>query len=609
MATSDRSQPKSQNVFFRLDAALRRFGRALLRPSASGRVRLAAVFVLLLGLAGGVYASPAHTNGALAWAHETLHLPLWRVPSSGFRLGLDLQGGSHLLYEADVSQIPETERRDALEGVRDVIERRVNAFGVSEPLVQTSTAGGHYRVIVELAGIKDVNEAIKQIGETPILEFKEQSTEPARALTEQEKKDLATFNAGATKKAKDVAKQAVASVASSTAFAELAKQYSDDPGSKDTGGDLGYFATNTLVAEFSAAVEKLKDGEVTAEPVKTVFGYHIIKRTGERDTEKDGQKIHEYSASHILIRTKTEADIVPPEQWKGTGLTGKQLKRASVQFDQQSGEPNVALQFNDEGATLFAELTERNVGKPIAVFLDGAIISDPVVSQKIVGGQAVISGRAMTVASTKTLAQRLNAGALPVPVSLLSQKTVGATLGDASLAQSLFAGILGFIVVGLFMLVFYRFPGIIATVALLIYTALSLSLFKLFGFTMTLAGIAGFILSIGMAVDANILIFERMKEEIRRGRSVGAAVDEGFHRAWNSIRDSNFSSLITCAILYWFGTSVVRGFALTLALGIAVSLFSAITVTRTFLRLTMGSWAEKHLWLFGASRGKKEVVG
>lgn len=608
MVLPPRPQPKPQNIFFRLDAALRRVGRGIFRPSAAGRVRWAAIVVLLLGVAGGAYAAPGHVNSALSWLEHTLHVSVFRLPTDAFRLGLDLQGGSHLLYEADVSQVPDTERRDALEGVRDVIERRVNAFGVSEPLVQTSSAGGKYRVIVELAGIKDINEAIKQIGETPILEFKEQSTEPARQLTDQEKKDLATFNVDAEKKAKDIAKQAVASRASSTAFADLARQFSDDPSAKKNGGELGYFSSGILIAEFFSAVEKLQDGEVTAEPVKTVFGYHIIKRTGERNTETDGQKVHEYAASHILLRTKTEADIVPPEQWKGTGLTGKQLKHAAVQFDQQTGEPNVALQFNDEGADLFAALTERNIGKPIAIFLDGEPISEPVVSQKIVGGQAVISGRTMTIQSTKQLAQRLNAGALPVPITLVSQKTVGATLGQASLEQSLVAGMIGFLAVALFMLLFYRFPGIIATVALLIYTAISLSLFKLLNFTMTLAGIAGFILSIGMAVDANILIFERMKEEIRRGRSVGAAVDEGFHRAWNSIRDSNFSSLITCAILYWFGTSVVRGFALTLALGILVSLFSAITVTRTFLRLTMGSWAEKHLWLFGASRGKQEVV-
>lgn len=522
-----------------------------------------------------------------------------------YRLGLDLQGGAHLVYEADMSGIPERDRGDALGGVRDVIERRVNAFGVSEPLVQTSMSGGKSRVIVELAGIKNVKDAIKEIGETPILEFKEESGEPSRGLTEQEKKDLEKFNADALAKAKDIAKQALATAASSTAFADLAKKFSEDPGSKDQGGDLGYFTRGAMVKEFEAAVfDKLKVNEITREPVKTVFGYHVIQKTGERETEQDGKKVREASARHILIRTKSERDVVPLEQWKGTGLTGKQLKRASVQFDPNTGEPNVSLQFNSEGAELFSQLTERNVGKPVAIFLDGRIISSPTVNEKISGGQAVITGR-FTVVESKKLAQRLNAGALPVPINLLSQKTVGATLGEVSLNQSLFAGLIGILAVALFMIIFYRFPGLLATFALLIYTALALAIFKLVGVTMTLAGIAGFILSVGMAVDANILIFERTKEEIRRGRSVGSALDEGFSRAWNSIRDSNVSSLITCAILYWFGTSIVRGFALTLAIGILMSMFSAITITRTFLKLTMGGWAEKHLWWFGA---KREIV-
>lgn len=587
----------------KMDSGLRRFGKAIFRPSAKGKVRIAAVLVLLFGFGTGMYAAPQYWNKGAAWMQSKTRIPVFRIKETGFRLGLDLQGGSHLEYEADMSKVPGADQASALAGVRDVIERRVNAFGVSEPLIQTSTSGGHNRVIVELAGITDVNKAIQQIGETPILEFKEQSNEPSRALTTDEKKQLETFNTEALKKAKDVNAKVLASIASSTAFADLAKQYSEDPGTKDTGGDLGYFSTSTMVKEFANAVSGLKDGEVTKEPVKSAYGYHIIKKIGEKDVDENGTKVHQVSAAHILIRTKTETDIVPLQQWKDTGLTGKQLKRATVQFDQQSGEPIVGIQFNNEGTDLFSKLTEQNVGKPIAIFLDGGLISSPTVAQKIVGGEATITGR-FTVAEAKTLAQRLNAGALPVPITLLSQNTVGATLGEVSLEQSLFAGLIGFLAVALFMIVFYRFPGVIATVALLIYTAIALALFKVVNVTMTLAGIAGFILSIGMAVDANVLIFERMKEEIRRGRPIGSAVDEGFKRAWNSIRDSNASSLITCAILYWFGSSIVRGFALTLALGILVSLFSAITTTRTFLRLTMGTWADKHLWLFGSKRGE-----
>ncbi len=599
----DRNAPKKDSGIYALDAWLRRTAKSLFKPGPGGRVRVLAVVVLLSGIVAGGYAAPYWWNKGA----DAVNAPFLKFGLAPYRLGLDLQGGTSLTYQADVSRIPDNERRDALEGVRDVVERRVNAFGVSEPLVQTSIANGNYRIIAELAGIKDVNEAIRQIGETPILEFKEQSDKPARELTEQEKKDLAKYNADALAKANDLAKQALASAASTTAFADLAATASEDPSAKTNRGDLGFFSRDAMVKSFAdAAFDKLAVGEITKEPVQSEFGWHVIKKTGEREIDKDGKKVKEVSASHILIRTRTERDVVPLEEWKGTGLTGKQLKRASVQFDPQSGEPTVALQFNDEGAKLFGEITERNVDKPVAIFLDGAVISAPRVVQKITGGQAVITGR-FTVAEAKKLVQRLNAGALPVPVTLLTQRTVGATLGEASLAKSLTAGLIGFLAVAVFMLAFYRFPGVLASVALVIYTALSLAVFKRLNVTMTLAGIAGFILSIGMAVDANVLIFERLKEEIRRGRTVGAAVDEGFRRAWNSIRDSNVSSLITCAILYWFGSSAVRGFAVTLAIGIAISMFSAITVTRSFIKLTMGSWAEKHLWLFGAKRMEHET--
>lgn len=595
----DKKSASTESFIFRIDAWLKKAAKSIFKGPAS-RVRLLTLVVLVLGVVAGAYVAPVYVNQGVGWIKTKTGFTLPALPQhTGFRLGLDLQGGSSLIYQADMKAVPPGQERDSLEGVRDVIERRVNAFGVSEPLVQTSISGGNYRVIVELAGIKDIKEAIKQIGETPILEFKTQSNEPSRPMTDEEKKTLEKTNAAAAVTANDVEKQVLAKPDS---FADLAKKYSEDTGSKDKGGDIGYVTRESVVKEFGDEIfDKLKVGEITKAPIKTAYGYHIIKKTGEKEADVNGAKAKEVSASHILILTRSESDVVPLEQWKGTGLTGKQLKHAAVQFDPQTGQPDVGLQFNTEGADLFATITGANVGKPIAIYLDGSIISAPNVSQKIVGGQAVISGN-FTVQEAKQLAQRLNAGALPVPVTLISQRTVGATLGEASLERSLFAGLLGFLIVALFMIAFYRFPGLLATLALLIYTALALSIFKLANVTMTLAGIAGVILSIGMAVDANILIFERIKEEVRRGRSTAAAVDEGFRRAWNSIRDSNFSSLITCVILYWFGTSVVRGFAFTLAIGVLVSMFSAITVTRTFMRLAMGGWAEKHLWLFGAKR-------
>jgi protein-export membrane protein SecD len=291
-----------------------------------------------------------------------------------------------------------------------------------------------------------------------------------------------------------------------------------------------------------------------------------------------------------------------------TQLSGKNLKRATVIFDPQTGEPTVQLTWNAEGDKLFGDITGANIGKPLGIFLDGQLISAPTVQSKITGGTAVISGN-FTLEETKTLARRLNAGALPVPITLITQQTVDATLGSTSLQKSLFAGMIGFLAVVIFMLLAYRLPGLMAALALCVYTALTLGVFKTVGVTMTLAGIAGFILSIGMAVDANVLIFERVKEELRNNRTVGEALSEGFKRAWNSIRDSNISSLITCGILIWFGTSTVRGFALTLAIGILVSMFTAIVVTRNFMRSTIGERIARHLWLIGSRlKHKSESV-
>ncbi|EKE19205.1 MAG: hypothetical protein ACD_9C00094G0002, partial [uncultured bacterium] len=292
-------------------------------------------------------------------------------------------------------------------------------------------------------------------------------------------------------------------------------------------------------------------------------------------------------------------------QFKPTGLTGKNLKKAEVVFEQQGiGTPQVSLLFDDEGKKLFEEITERSVGKRVAIMIDGVIISAPTVQEKISEGTAVITGN-FTLDEAKELARNLNAGALPVPISLISRQTVGATLGQESVQQSLIAGLIGLLVVCLFMIFYYRLPGVLAVFALMIYAIVVLALFKLIPVTLTLAGVAGFILAIGMAVDANVLIFERMREELRAGKNLGTAIDVGFKQAWNSIRDSNVSTLIICLVLYWFGTSVIKGFALTLGIGILVSMFSALTVTRVFLRLSAMSPAGKASWWFGMNKKSK----
>ena len=297
--------------------------------------------------------------------------------------------------------------------------------------------------------------------------------------------------------------------------------------------------------------------------------------------------------------------------FKPTELTGKYLSKANVVFDQTTYKPQIELIFNSEGSKIFEDITARNIQKPLAIYLDGASIIDtsgdnkidaddiyaPIVQDKITGGTAVITGIANAKVAND-IARRLNSGALPVKIgSPISQETVGPTLGADSLKKSLWAGVYGLLAVIAFMIIFYRLPGLLASVALLIYVAITLAIFKLVPVTLTLAGIGGFILSIGMAVDANILIFARMKEEINQGKSLAAAISEGFGRAWPSIRDSNLNSLIVCAILFIFSTSFIKGFALTLSLGIVVSLFSAIFITRILLMVFVGPRLEKLKWL------------
>ena len=403
------------------------------------------------------------------------------------KLGLDLQGGSHLVYQADLSGVSDLDAPDALAGVRDVIERRVNAFGVSEPVVQTNRVGEEFRIIVELAGVHDPTEAIALIGETPQLDFRREVNGEEAA---------AQFNI-------------------------------DSP-----------------------------DVEITGP---------IFERTD---------------------------------------LTGQQLKRASVAFDQISGAPQISLEFDGEGEDLFAQLTRDNVGSRMAIYLDGVPISAPVIQQEISNGRAVISG-GFTIEEARELAQRLNAGALPIPIELIGQQTVGPTLGARSVQQSVQAGIYGLIAVIIWMILFYRLPGVIASISLGLYVAFFLAIVKLIPITLTLAGVAGLILSIGMAVDANVLIFERFRENVQRGKSVPYALEGGFKEAWDSIRAANVSSLITALILFGFGTSIVRGFAVTFSIGIILSMITAVTLTRTLMKLVLASDKTHHPALLAAKPKNK----
>jgi protein-export membrane protein SecD len=375
-------------------------------------------------------------------------------------------------------------------------------------------------------------------------------------------------------------------------FVELVKANSTEPGASESGGDLGWFSKGMMVKPFEDATFAIKVGEIS-DVIETDFGYHLIYKTDER-------AVPEYRVSRILFDKKTKEEILPPaDEWKYTGLTGKQLTRAQVQFDPNTNAPEVGLEFNDEGKKLFGEITERNVGKNVAIFLDSQPISIPRVQEPIKEGKAVISG-SFTIPEAKLLAQRLNAGALPVPINLISQETVGAALGQESVTKSLMAGLIGFLAVVIFMILYYRLPGLLSAIALIFYAAIVLAVFKLIPVTLTLAGIAGFVLSVGMAVDANVLIFERMKEELKWGKPLGSAIDEGFKRAWPSIRDGNFTTLISCFVLFWFSTSMIKGFALTLSVGVILSMLSALIVTKTFLKL-IAPWFHG-TWLFGVKR-------
>lgn len=713
----------------------------MLRSSAA-KIALIVLFALILGyydLPNNYQSSPG--TPAL-FKNAKVHL------------GLDLQGGSQLDYKIDLRKVPEKDRPAIVEGVRNVINRRVNSLGVSEPNIYTSSVGDEQHLIVELAGVKDLNEAKKVVGKTIQLEFKErrEKEDPAhkanvkktasgalqKILTNKELFELVgqeesqaapdkvkfdehdwefaneisdkrvadslakakigtvittliegndgyTFQdqkliplegffilklidsretstldpeekslevshilvayKGAEKAAEGVlrtkeeakvrAEEFFNRLKAGASFEKLAKESSDESAAKSTSGKLSapVKVGSSYVEIFTnGALKLMKKGELSP-LVETTFGFHIIR----------ADNFTQIKYSQIFFSSM-------PNPWQETGLTGEHFEHADVTFDNFL-RPTVAIKFNTEGAKLFEQITERNIGKPLAIFVGGNLISSPNVNTKIAGGDAVITGQ-FTVEEAQGLARDLNTGAIPAPVVLAGQYTIGATLGEQALKTSLRAGIIGLFVLTIFMILYYRLPGFIALIALGFYTVILLFLIKselplalslaaavvifigivytilkskeggweklitfilgcfvLFFVTfllsnavvLTLAGIAGVILSIGMAVDANILIFERTKEELRTGRPLSSAIDVGFDRAWSSIRDSNFSSLITCAILFYFGSSIIRGFAFNLAAGILISMFTAITITKTLLTAVIRLKLGERMWLWGVN--------
>jgi len=407
-----------------------------------------------------------------------------RFGRQGLTLGLDLKGGAYLVYEADLSKKDASQTVDqVMTSVLSKIERRANAFGVKEPIIQRQ---GENRILVQLPGEKNVDEAKKLIGQVALLEFKETTSDP-----------------------------------------------SGQPQRDDKGEIL----------------------------------WNIARGTGSDGQTKD--------------------------------LTGKYLKpNSKIVLKPQTNEPEVAFEWNDEGAILFEQITKRNIDKPLGIFLDNQLISYPTV-RAVIKGSGIIEG--MDMKEAQNLAIQLNSGSLDVPLTVIQEQTVDATLGADSIKKSVVAGAIGLLLVILFMLLYYRMAGVVAALALIIYGIIITAIFKLVPVTLTMAGIAAAVVSVGMAVDANILIFERTKEELRAGRTLGAAVDAGFNRAWLAIRDSNVTTFIACIVLYWFGDTfgafMVKGFALTLFIGVALSMFTAITVSRLFLVMIVR--VVKNSWFYG----------
>lgn len=473
--------------------------------------------IVLFAILVSIYSFPQNYNGLIKSTNQKFQWSIPEINTGDYKLGLDLKGGVHLEYKADLSNIDEKEKAKVMEGLRDIIERRVNIFGVTEPVVQVY---GQDRISVDLPSVESVDDAIEWIGQTPLLEFYEQKSD-------EEIKEM-----------------------------------------------------NDVKAKVQAVIDANKD-----------------KDQGAILTEI--QKIDKWELAFSLPYKKTE-------------LTGRYLKKATLVSNATTYAPEIQLQFNDEGAKIFEQVTERNVGKTIAIFLDGQSIVDttgdgkidsndlyaPNVNEKITGGTAVITGQKNTT-EAKTLAQRLNQGALPVPLgNPIVQQKIGPTLGAISLNNAVNAAIVGFIAIVTFLILFYRLPGLIASLALIVYSILLMGSIKLTGATLTLAGIGGLILSLGIAVDANILIFSRLREELNQGKDVLASIKEGANRAWPSIRDGHFATIVVSLILYIFGTSFIKAFSFALIVGILISLFSAVTVSNIFLQMVARGKITKIKWFW-----------
>jgi protein-export membrane protein SecD len=537
----------------------------------------------------------------------------------GLSLGLDLQGGSHLIYKAaltdEVTGEPIAVTEDDMESLKRTIERRVNASGLGEPIIQIL---GEDRLLIQLPGVSDPARAKSLIGETARLEFKRRSNNVPLELTELTQEDIVSISAELFPD-QSTSTDAIAEENAST----TPEAVPDRPlvllveFTAEGAVEFGE-AWDRILDSYLAATDALDSGQappvpsrmdVTVEGVSQIrfeaqpfslpvvqmgtsttfaFAYPADAETGQTPSPAVAQARIGPDAKIFFTEIQGQAD-------EDIGLTGDDLARAYPSQD-SVGSPIVNLEFNDRGTRIFGEQTsaivakERTTGQAdqIAIFLDDEELIAPTVQSAITAGTAQVSGQGFTIERVRDLALLLESGRLPFSIDLIQERDVDAILGKDSLRKSVIAGFIGLGLVLLFMTLYYRIPGLIASVALILYTGMVLAIFKMIPVTLTLSGVAAAILSIGMAVDANILIFERMKDELRAGRTLLSAINIGFDRAWPAIRDGNVSTLITCGILFWFadqlGATIVQGFSVTLAIGVLTSMFSAITVSRTLLR-------------------------
>jgi preprotein translocase subunit SecD len=581
----------------------------------------------------------------------------------GLTLGLDLQGGSHLIYKADQKDADGnsiTPSADEMQSLLRTIERRVNSAGLGEPILQLL---GDDRLLIQLPGIKDPGRAKSLIGETARLEFKHRQLNVSRevpgliggsvlsvqvgTMTESSELDaIPVFTPGTTTPVTATSTEAVAAATSTVDGSATSTDAIGDPPPAPaillTFEDEAATALDGLADRMEASLIPV-EGATQIFPIFLTIGVPgastrlmrvpylpmiplpdgtILPIPGQPLVVRVGntnQFIINLSGEYLSIEEAVAVIGTSPTLVFGEeagaidedfGLTGDDLSRAYPSQLPQSGFPVVNLEFNAEGTNKFAELTTQIAGSPdqIAIILDGVELIAPVVNQPITSGTAFIQGAGFTFERVQDIALLLEGGRLPLPITLIQERDVDAILGADSLRKSTIAGAVGLALVLLFMIAYYRAAGVVAAISLTMYAVLLLAVFKLLPVTLTLSGIAAAILSIGMAVDANILIFERMKEELRAGRTLLSSINIGFNRAWPAIRDGNVSTLITCAILFWFadtlGASIVQGFAATLAMGVGISMFSAITISRTLLRIVAMSPLSKRLGLFVPSGGR-----